>query len=147
MTLEPDFLDPKPGRQGGRSYIYGSEYRNGRDYQPLNNIHGHDAPCAVCLVHRRSSLLMIPGASTCPNRGNWTREYFGYLMSARTDLKRSEYICVDAIAESTPGSRDEFQNGSILFPVEAYCNDNANGGLPCSPYVDGYELTCAVCTI
>ncbi|XP_072027100.1 uncharacterized protein [Amphiura filiformis] len=147
MTLNPDYLAPKGGRQGGRSYIYGAEYRNGHDYQPLNNIHGHDAPCAACRVRRRSTFLMIPGATTCPTKGNWTLEYYGYLMSSRTDFKRSEYICVDSFAESVPGSNDEFQDGAILFPVEAYCNNRANGGLPCSPYVDGFELTCAVCTV
>ena len=146
MILNPEFLAPKAGRQGGRSYIFGSEYRNGNDFVPLKYIHGHDAPCTACLA-RRNSLLMVPGTTSCPSGGNWTREYYGYLMAARADLKRTEYICVDSIAESVPGSQAEYAAGDILFPVEVFCNQNNGGGIPCSPYVDGYEVTCAVCTI
>lgn len=151
MSLTPDFISPNAGRQPGRSYIFGAEYRNGENFTPLNNLHGHDAPCAVCLAPGRRNVLMFPGTSKCPEHQtagrNWAREYFGYLMAARKDQKRTSYICVDAAAESIPGSRDQHQESDLLFPVEAFCNTDAGGGLPCSPYQDGYEVTCAVCTL
>jgi len=145
MTPKPDFLSPMRGRQTDRSYIYGTEYRG--DYEPLKKIHGHNAPCAACLSRGRSTLIMVPGSSKCPETGNWTREYFGYLMAARKRYYKTTYICVDVDAETIIGSVDEYQNGGLLYPVEGYCNTHAGGGLPCGPYVDGYELTCAVCTI
>jgi len=33
-------------------------------------------------------------------------------------------------------------DGAIFSFVEAKC-----GALPCGPYIDGYELTCAVCSL
>ena len=151
MTLQPDFVSPMPERQVGRSHIYGSEYRDGGgeiSYIPGDNIHGHDAPCAVCLARRRSTVLMLPGASSCPVTDNWNREYSGFLMAARNNKRRSSYICVDGSTETSSNSGAIHERGDLLFFVEAFCNDDATpGGLPCGPYVDGYELTCVVCTI
>ena len=150
MTLDPVYRFPKKGRQASRSYIYGVEYRNGdKDFTPLRELHGHDAPCAACLARRRSTVLMIPGTIRCPvtRGGNWTREYIGYLMAAKKGFDRTSYICVDVNAESAIGSSDAYQQGGLLYPVEGYCNVNAGGGLPCGPYVDGNELTCVVCTV
>ena len=61
-------------------------------------------------------------------------------MSARgQDKSPSEYICVDSTADIIPGGKNF--NKHLLFPVEGRC-----GPLQCPPYVDGRELTCAVCS-
>jgi len=54
--------------------------------------------------------------------------------------KEYEYICVDEDAEYVPGTQAN-KDGALLYPVEGVC-----GSLPCNPYVNGRELTCAVCT-
>ena len=86
---------------------------------------------------------MVPARNVCPS-ADWTLEYKGYLMSMRNDLKTTEYVCVDRNAESIPGTEGQ-TNESLLYPVESRCIEG--GSLKCGPYVDGYELTCAVCTI
>ena len=122
-------------------YIYGTEYRvsqyNGNPFD--RNLHDHDAPCAVCFVESRASMLMMPARNDCPS--GWTEEYHGYLMSEYYGHKHSrEFICVDGNPEYVPGSKDS-KEGALLYPVEGVC-----GSLPCLPYVGGRELTCAVCT-
>nr|XP_006813907.1 PREDICTED: uncharacterized protein LOC102809962 [Saccoglossus kowalevskii] len=94
----------------------------------------------VCLVNSRSRVLMVPARNECPSE-EWTREYHGYLMTQRHSFDRSEFICVDRYPEARPGSVDN-HNGALLYPVEARC-----GSLPRGPYIEGYEITCAVCTI
>ena len=54
--------------------------------------------------------------------------------------KLSEFICVDRDAGCVPGSAASKDTG-LLYPGEGAC-----GSLACLPYVDGRELTCAVCT-
>ena len=104
--------------------------------KPLNN---YDAPCVVCYVESRGSQLMIPATYVCPS--GWTREYWGYLMTKSYLSKgNTDFICVDEDAESVPFTH-EASGGIKLTPVEGACF-----ALPCSPYVDGRELTCAVCT-
>ena len=49
------------------------------------------------------------------------------------------YICVDGDEEVVNGYGNE--DDGRLYVVEARC-----GSLPCGPYTDGYEVTCAVCT-
>ena len=62
-------------------------------------------------------------------------------MSANLGHKgRTQFICVDENAEATTGSHTG-KDGALLYFVESYC-----GSLPCSPYSNGNELTCAVCT-
>ncbi|XP_031570220.1 uncharacterized protein LOC116304597 [Actinia tenebrosa] len=121
-------------------YMYGTEYHV-TFYNPFttSDLHDHDVPCAVCYVTRRSTKIMIPATNECP--AEWTREYHGYLMTAYYDESHaSEFICVDNDAEAAPGTSANL-NGGVLYPVEGRC-----GSLPCHPYVDGRELTCAVCT-
>ena len=103
------------------------------------NLHDHDMPCAVCNSESRGSHIMVPGCSICPS--NWTLEYKGYLMSAHEGNNgRTQFICVDANAESTTGSHSS-ENGALLYFAESHC-----GSHPCPPYATGKELTCAVCT-
>ena len=134
MPTDPQYSNYKPGVQG-HSYMYGSEY----EQLVTNTKQNHDATCAVCYVSSRETVLMVPAKTSCPT--SWTKEYQGYLMSeSRNNLGRSTFICVDSAFESAPGSQGH-SLATDLYHVEAACN-----GLPCPPYVDYKELTCAVCT-
>ena len=143
MPDNPDYLQYDSSVQG-ENYVYGVEY-DPVNSQPLNlnrNVNAHNAPCAVCMAVSRCSLLMIPGKTSCPV--SWTREYYGYLMSAhQTYILPTTYECVDKDPESVPGlNAAGWDSGSGIFShVEASCN-----GMACPPYVAGRELTCVVCT-
>ncbi|XP_073248019.1 uncharacterized protein [Porites lutea] len=122
-------------------YVYGTEYevsdRNGNPFK--RNLQDHEAPCVICFVKSRGSMLMMPARNDCPS--GWTEEYHGYLMTAYYGHQHStDFICVDGDPEFVPGSHAN-KNGALLYPVEGVC-----GSLPCLPYVNGRELTCAVCT-
>jgi len=119
-------------------YVYGTEYE--LQFNPFKtNLHNYEAPCVVCYVKSRGSMLMTPARNDCPS--GWTEEYQGYLMTGyHNHRKQRDFICVDKDAEYVPGSGAN-QNGALLYPVEGRC-----GSLPCLPYVNAWELTCAVCT-
>ncbi|KAJ7374504.1 hypothetical protein OS493_004842 [Desmophyllum pertusum] len=138
LPNNPKYDKYKDGYQSN-SYIYGTEYEVS-GYNPFkNNLHDHDAPCAVCYVKSRATQLMIPARNDCPS--GWTEEYHGYLMSANYSHKKSRnFICIDRDAEFVHGSHAD-KDGALLYLVEGQC-----GSLPCLPYVAGRELTCAVCT-
>jgi len=119
--------------------VYGTEYEVNTVNPFKKNLHNHDAPCVVCYVKSRASLLMMPARNDCPS--GWTEEYHGYLMTEYYVHKnQKDFICVDEDAESVPGSGANRQ-GALLYVVEGEC-----GSLPCPSYVGGRELTCAVCT-
>ncbi|XP_033105611.1 short-chain collagen C4-like [Anneissia japonica] len=133
------------GRQGERGTIYGTEYRLGdRLFKPLNDLHTHDVPCAICQAPR-SVTLMMPADTECPS--GWKKEYDGYLMSSKFDHKRGEYVCVDSNPTAIPGTKAVVPTSqvSMLYLVESRCS-TSGGGLPCLPYKDNLELACAVCT-
>jgi hypothetical protein len=140
LPLQPKYNKVKSGVQT-ESAMYGSEYEvSGMDnIFPSGLSRYHDnAPCAVCEADSRSMKLMIPARNVCP--AGWRMEYNGYLMAQHVSQKRTEYVCVDG--KPTPllrGTRGK--HGALLYFVEGRC-----GSLPCGPYVEGYELTCAVCT-
>ena len=81
---------------------------------------------------------MIPGQYTCPT--GWTREYFGYLVSAKYTHHRSTYECMDTSLETISGGQDD-ENGALFYHVEARC-----GSPTCPPYEETKELTCTVCS-
>ncbi|CAB3985227.1 Hypothetical predicted protein [Paramuricea clavata] len=138
MPLDPTYDKTVNGNQG-YSYVYGIEYEMGAHASLFpKNLHDHDAVCAVCFAESRGSQVMIPARNVCPE--GWTREYTGYLMSTHISYKRSEFICVDGAPEARQGTRANL-NGGLLYVVEGRC-----GSLPCLPYKQGAELTCAVCT-
>jgi len=101
------------------------------------------AACAVCYSGCRSTIVMIPAATQCPQY--WTAEYAGYLMSeshgiTHGDRKRSSYLCWDEAPEVVAdGGVNKDQ--STVYPVEVKC-----GTLPCSKYITGRELPCMVCS-
>ncbi len=135
LVKDPQYtLRYSASRPFARSYIYGTEYEH-----PIVETHEHNAPCAVCHVTTRSAVLMIPGKTKCPP--NWTREYYGYLMSERHVHHRSMYECVDKGMESLAGSAGD-TNGALFYHVEAVCNV----GIPCPPYNNYKEINCVVCS-
>lgn len=138
LPLDPIFDKITPGAQG-YSYIHGTEYEIGSHTNIPSINQNHDAPCAVCYIESRGSHMMIPARNVCPS--GWTLEYKGYLMSAYLGHKgTTQYVCVDENAEGRTGSHSN-ENGALLHFVESSC-----GSLPCPPYANGNELTCAVCT-
>ena len=68
--------------------VLGSEYQG-----PLWGTSHHNVPCAVCCVSTRSKVLMIPAKVNCSK--NWTREYYGYLMTEHKNHKHTMFECVD----------------------------------------------------
>lgn len=139
LPLHPIYDKFKAGNQGS-TYIYGTEYEvhSQPDIFP-KKLHNHDAPCAVCHAESRGSHLMIPARNVCPT--GWTLEYKGYLMAEHYNHKgRTQYICVDGNPTARHGTPADL-NGALLYFAESHC-----GSLPCSPYVQGKEMTCAVCT-
>ena len=82
---------------------------------------------------------MVPAKYTCPT--GWTREYYGYLMAEYYSLHyRSQFTCVDTAIKPVVGSLAN-QDGLLFYFVEGRC-----GSLPCPPYDETKELSCAVCT-
>ena len=115
------------------SQIHGVEYQH-----PLQGSNDHNAPCALCHVSTRCAVIHIPAKCSCPP--TWTREYYGYLMSAGRTHHRTSFECVDEDMEVLPGSSAS-TDGGLFYHVEANCN-----GLPCAPYNNHQELNCVVCT-
>ena len=140
LPLDPNFLTPISG-DPHRTYMYGAEYQTHTDSN--SHVHGrndHDVPCAVCHVSNRTAVYMVPAKYTCPT--GWTREYYGYLMSSfhRIDRHRTQFTCIDTTLKSVIGSSAN-KNGLLFYFVEGIC-----GSLPCPPYDETNELSCAVCT-
>ncbi len=135
MPNEPQWLSYRPGIQG-HSPIYGVEYEGNIKRNSFN----HNAPCAVCYVPDKTTSIMIPARTSCPS--GWTREYYGYLMSAHRDSAhyRTEFVCVDLNMDRVSGTSAN-THGAVFYHSEASCN-----GMPCGPYYPDRELTCAVCT-
>ena len=134
MPNDPEYTLPSRGGTQGYSFVFGTEYED-----PL--VPGrfqHNAPCAVCYLPTMNTVIMIPAKTSCPS--DWTREYFGYLMSEAVLNRRSMYECVDMGMESVPGS-DNHIDGGHFYHVEAHCN-----GVACPPYDNFRELNCVVCS-
>ena len=132
----------KDGFQGS-SRLYGMEYEV-NSFDPFSHensevIHDHDVPCAVCRLTNRGTQVLFPANNECPD--NWTKEYKGYLMSAHYTFGRQQAVCVDEAPEAIPGSQANV-NGALLYLMEAGC-----GSLQCTPYVDGREIQCTICSI
>ena len=97
------------------------------------------APCVVCHVSTRSIQIMIPAMVNCPT--GWTKEYGGYVVSHGQIHTRTKFVCLDKAPEAVPGSGGNL-NGALFYVVEAQCGVS----LDCPPYIDGYEISCVVCT-
>jgi len=144
LPMDPNFLIPISGNQKYRGLIYGAEYEAFTDSN--SHVHGRlnfDVPCAVCHVSNCTAVYMVPAKYTCPP--GWTREYYGYLMAEyigdnNDRCHHIQYTCFDTALKPVPGSsanKDEI----VVYFVEGRC-----GSLPCPPYDNSRELSCAVCT-
>ena len=141
LPMDPNFLPEISGTQTHRGLMYGAEYETHTDTN--SHVHGRfntDVPCAVCHVSNRTAVYMVPAKYTCPS--GWTREYYGYLMSEKyfQGHYRSQYTCMDTALKSVTGSSAS-NDGLLFFFVEGRC-----GSLPCPPYDNTKELSCAVCS-
>ena len=116
--------------------VYGAEY----EYPHKTELHDHEVPCAVCQVTRKAALMM-PGTNKCDD--GWSTEYVGYIAAGGTYASnhRTDFICVDDDAETTPVSNPANDDGILLAPAQTIC-----GSLPCLPYVDYKDLLCVVCS-
>nr|XP_022298580.1 short-chain collagen C4-like [Crassostrea virginica] len=119
------------------AFMYGAEY-DSDDFAPRAK-NGDDFPCSVCRSTVSSSVLMIPGKSSCYD--GWNLQYHGDLVAGSVTHKAAtQYICLDEHSQTLrAGYRND--NGKLLHPVKAVC-----GALACPPYRDNSYLTCAVCT-
>ncbi|XP_035695695.1 short-chain collagen C4-like [Branchiostoma floridae] len=145
LPMDPIYARTAPNEQSTRGLMYPVQYMgswpNNAAYTASVN---HDVPCAVCRA-RRSTHITVPARNVCPS--GWTLEYKGFLLAAyqhSSSYDRSQYICVDELFETVPSTGSSVY-AAQLFPAEGKCT--SGGGLPCSPYIEGYELTCAVCSI
>ena len=118
--------------------IYGTEYESKSHGIFPSSLQNHKVPCVLCHVDTRATQMMIPGTNVCP--AGWTREYKGYLMAPSYIHHRAMYTCVDENPDYIRGTHADI-DGALFYFVEGQC-----GALPCKPYVNGRELTCAVCT-
>ena len=124
-----------------KSVVQGTEFEvnYGVPGNPLQHLHNHNAPCAVCFVPVRSTTIMVPAKSMCPP--SWTREYYGYLMTEHDGYYRSSYTCIDVDSEPVAGEDDNDTNPSLFYHTVTDCN-----GLSCPPYENNHILACVVCT-
>jgi len=139
--------------QGETGEISGVEYQLFNSGGPRNNVFSgsnnggnpllnNPAPCAVCYVGGRSTVIMIPARTQCPD--GWTAEYAGYLVSeysgsTHASHYRSSYVCLDEAPEIAVGGTNQDQ--ALFYPVQVNC-----GSLPCSIYPTGREVACIVCS-
>jgi len=140
LPMDPNYLKSISGNQHLRAHMYGAEYETNTDSNShVHGRHNTDVPCAVCYVTQRSTVYMLPAKYTCPS--GWTREYYGYLMADYFGRGvRSQFTCIDTALKPVPGSVAD-QNGMLFYFTEGRC-----GSLPCPPYDNNRELSCAVCT-
>ncbi|XP_062573100.1 short-chain collagen C4-like [Saccostrea cucullata] len=122
------------------AYMYGAEYETVTiPDNRVAKLHNENVPCAVCLLRDKSIARVFPARKSCYK--GWRLEYDGYLMGGlHKHNAGSMYTCVDRNPDSVPGGSSN-QDGYLFYAVDARC-----GSLKCPPYVEGRELTCAVCS-
>ena len=132
LTPKPIFRVNAPSTN--RAYVYGAEYQ----YPPTPAKHDYEVPCALC-ESPSCAVFMQPGSDECPS--GWVTEYSGWLAAAyhTGNHVRTEFVCVDHYAENGNSSTD--LNGALFYPAQTMC-----GSLPCGPYENARDLTCAVCS-
>ena len=134
----PDYIPETAGVTARfPSRIYGAEYEIFEG--PIANASEYNAPCAICFIPTRASVIMIPAKTVCPS--SWTREYYGYLTTNYEVHRRSSYTCLDNSPEGVPGTDATTDDSAFFYYTIATCN-----GLSCPPYEDNRILPCVVCT-
>ena len=136
VTKQPQTLQ-SAADSSYHGFLYGAEYGAYNDV-PYQRVHDDDVPCALCCTATRSKVFMLPGRYTCPS--GWTREYYGYLTAERHLHHRMTFECMDVSPETVTGGQYG-HHGAIFSHVEPRC-----GSLPCPPYEEESEMTCAVCS-
>ncbi|CAH1799502.1 unnamed protein product [Owenia fusiformis] len=149
LPKKPEWGKIIAGLGGSGAYMYGAEYEltsghsnpflatNAPNTGNADSLHDNDVPCVVCQIPRGVS--MVPARHSCPT--GWTLEYKGYLVADHHTHPRSAvFECMDEAPETTQGGHAS-QNGALFYSVQAVC-----GSLPCPDYIQGGELTCAVCS-
>ena len=136
VCLPPD-PDLSTKYTSANAFMYGAEF-DSDEFSPRAN-DGDDLPCSVCRSTVDSSVLMIPGKSSCYE--GWSLQYHGELVAGHYGQNAAtQYICLDEHSQTLrAGYRND--NGKQFHPVKAVC-----GALACPPYRDNSYLTCAVCT-
>ena len=135
---DPDYIPATAGVTARYpSRVYGAEYEF--FVGPLENATEHNAPCAICFVPARASVIMIPAKTVCPS--SWTREYYGYLTTNYDGHRRSSYTCLDNSPEGIPGTETSTTATAFFYYTITTCN-----GLSCPPYENNRILSCVVCT-
>ena len=87
MPHNPEYNKTMTNPVTNRGLIFGTEYQGNPDeiFDMDNNagltFEDQNVPCSVC-ESTATSLFMLPARITCPD--NWTREYWGYLVSERS---------------------------------------------------------------
>ena len=135
LPSNPDYLTAN-SVHNALSPLYGVEYHT---VVGNSNLLNHNLPCAVCYTPTRSTMVMIPAWTHCP--ASWTKEYVGYVMTEQKAQHPLQHVCVDQNAEAVAGEARDV-NGALLHHIDVACNT----GIPCPPYSDNKEITCAVCT-
>jgi len=147
---DPKFVRAVAARQPWTALLFGveleawqAEYNNlfVNDNVGGGPVHNADLPCAVCYVAESTDKLMIPGRPDCGATG-YDLQYKGFLVAEAfyAARQRTEFVCLDEAPEGRSGGSAD-NNNAVVYPVQAGC-----GSLPCTPYVEGFEITCAVCT-
>lgn len=145
---QPQFVRSQAGNQPYRSYLWGVEleYDTASSTQLLtDNVNGgqllnQDMVCVRCYVEGSYDVMMIPGRHDCGGSG-YDLQYKGFLVAeANLQRARSEYICLDEAPEGAPGGSGNMDQ-SVFYVAQFRC-----GSLPCNPFVNDLEVTCAVCT-
>ncbi|XP_065193210.1 uncharacterized protein LOC135824403 [Sycon ciliatum] len=138
MPMEPEYSEYIPKTQSN-SILQTAELQTPSKSIPEFHSQYQNTPvCALCQAYGRSSQFMFPARLTCP--AGWTKEYDGYLMTAKYDHQRTEYICMDKQPEVMEGTSKNV-NGALLYFVET----NSKTHVP-DTYVGEKELTCSVCS-
>jgi len=136
LPHDPAYLKTVDENQEDTSGMRGAEYKS-RYFTGASA--DYNVPCAVCYISNRSAVYIIPAKYTCPPE--WITEYYGYLMTAYyASQYRFQYTCIDKDFKQISGSSTS-QHSFEFYMVETRCST-----LPCPPYGESKELTCAVCT-
>ncbi|XP_062579286.1 short-chain collagen C4-like [Saccostrea cucullata] len=138
LPTDPQWGSHNSWKDGHRGLLYGAEYK-GVPSDFVSHLVDHDVPCAVCETVGEKSVIVIPARTSCYS--GWKTEYSGYLMSGNYDYEAgSVYSCVDRYPQTVIGGSPR-KNGYLFYLVEGRC-----GSLKCPPYMDGWEITCVVCS-
>ena len=139
MPMEPEYCQYIPKTQSN-SILQTGELQTPSMSIPAFHSQNDNTPLRHALCHSsgRSAQFMFPARLTFPT--GWSKEYDGYLMTAKCDHQRTEYICMDKQPEVMEDTSKNV-NGALLYFVEA----NSRTHVP-NAYVCEKELTCSVCS-